>query len=62
MRFQVQHTVLPQLHFLLNHIAHSFGFTIARTSETQVQPEAHLLAQFLVHPFVHLYIDLQVHF
>ena len=61
MCFQVQHRVLPQFHFLLNHIAHSYAFTIARTNATQVQPEVHLLAQSQVHPFVHLYIDLKLH-
>ena len=61
MRLQVQYRVLPQSHLLLNHVVHSYAFTIAWTNATQVQPELHLLVQSQVHLFVQLYIDLEVH-
>ena len=45
MHLQVQHRVPHQFHLLLNHFAHSYAFTIASTSENQVQYEVHLLVQ-----------------
>ena len=45
MHFQVEYKVLSQFHLLLDHIVHSY----ALTSETQVQPEVHLLVQSQVH-------------
>ena len=49
MHFQVKDRVLPQFHLLLNDIVQSYAFTIAWTSEIQVQPEVHLLVQSEVH-------------
>ena len=61
MRLQVQHSVPPQFHLLLNHFIHSYALSIAWPSAIQMQPKVHLLVHSQVHLFVDLYIDLEGH-
>ena len=61
MCLQVQRSVPPQFHILLNHFLHTCALKIKRTNATQVQHEVYLLLQPRVHLFGYLYIDLKVH-